>query len=215
MRVLDNGVERAGVNTSLSATGWEIQNALVRVRPLTSGGTLEVAAWDGAAWDAKNWNVASDVSGTAIINWDGATILRNDYEMCVLRLIKSLSPGRATLDLTLRRGSRIIEGYLQRGNADTMSAYLNVSENVTNVATGGYVVATNNDGSGNKATAGSAHTFSPVAGLGVRLLSSGTSLDFYLGAVVGGTGATAVDAATVLRDQYIGALAEFAVGVRR
>ncbi len=215
VRVLDGGSERAGVNTTMSASGWEIQNALVRVRPLfNSSGTLEVSAYDGAAWDAKNWNVTVAASGAPVNGWDGATILRNDYEMGVIRLIKNLSPGRATLDLTLRRGSRFVEGYLQRGNADTLSAHLNVLENATNVATGGYVWATSNDGSGNKSTAGSAHTFTPHGNLGIQLANV-TALDFYLGAVVGGTGATAVDAVTVLRDQYIGALAEFSVGVRR
>lgn len=215
VRVLDRAAERAGVNTTVSASGWEIQNALVRVRPLfNSTGSLEVAAYDGATWDVKNWNISVTAAGTTVNNWDGATILRNDYEQCVLRLTKSLSPGRATLDLTLRRGSRFVEGYLQRGNADTLSASLNVLENATNVVTGGYVWATSNDGSGNKATAGSAHTFTAHANLGVQLAGA-TALDFYLGAVVGGTGAAAVDAVTVLRDQYIGALAEFTVGVRR
>lgn len=214
VRILDGGSERAGVNTTLSASGWELQNALVRVRPITVGGTLEVAAYDGAVWDTKNWNVTVAASGAPIATWDGATILRNDYEMCVVRLTENLNPGRATLDLTLRRGSRFVEGYLQRGNADTLSAHLNVLENATNPASGGYVVATSNDASANKATAGSAHTFAAHANLGVTLANA-TALDFYLGAVVNGTGATAVDVATVLRDQYIGALAEVSVGVRR
>lgn len=214
VRVLDGGSERAGVNTTVSASGWEISNALVRVRPLSSNGTLEVASYDGTQWDTKNWNVTVAASGAPVTAWDGATILRNDYEQCVLRLTKGLSPGRAVLDLTLRRGSRFIEGYLQRGNADTLAAYLNVLENVTNVATGGYVWATADDVAGNKATAGSAHTFTPHGNLGIQLAST-TALDFYLGAVVGGSGATAVDAVTILRDQYIGAMAEFTVGVRR
>jgi hypothetical protein len=214
-RILDGAVERAGVNTTISASGWEIQNALVRVRPLFStNGSLEVAAWDGSAWDTKNWNISVVAAGTIVNTWDGATILRNDYEMCVLRLIKNLSPGRANLDLTLRRGSRFVEGYLQRGDAQTMAVSLNVLENATNVASGGYVWATSNDGSGNKATAGTAHTFTPHANLGIQLAGT-TALDFYLGAVVGGTGATAVDGVTVLRDQYIGALAESTLGVRR
>lgn len=213
-RVLDGGVERAGVDTPVSAGAWEINNALVRVKPLTSNGSLEVAAWDGSAWDTKNWNVTVAASGAPITAWSAATILRNDFEMVVLRLIAPLSPGRVTLDLTLRRGSRFVEGYLQRGDTQTLAVSLNVLENATNFATGGYVVATSNDAGGNKATAGTAKTFTPHANLGVQK-SSATFLDFYLGAVVNGTGATAVDAATVLRDHYIAAMAEFTVGVRR
>lgn len=214
VRVLDGGVERAGADTPVSAGGWEINNALVRVRPLTSNGSLEVAAWDGSAWETKNWNVTVAASGAPITTWSAATVLRNDFEQCVLRLIAPLSPGRVTLDLTLRRGSRFVEGYLQRGDVQTLAVYLNVLENATNVASGGYVVATSNDANSNKATAGTARTFTPHGSLGVQK-GSATFLDFYLGAVVGGTGATAVDTATSLRDQYIGAMSEFTVGVRR
>jgi hypothetical protein len=214
VRVLDGGVERAGVDTPVSAGAWELNNALVRVKPLTSNGSLEVSAWDGSQWETKNWNVTVAASGAAITAWSAATILRNDFEQCVLRLIAPLSPGRVTLDLTLRRGSRFVEGYLQRGDVQTLAVYLNVLENATNVATGGYVVATSNDAAGNKATAGTARTFTPHGNLGIQK-SSATFMDFYLGAVVGGTGANAVDGVTVLRDHYIAALAEFSVGVRR
>jgi hypothetical protein len=214
VRVLDGGVERAGVDTPLSAGSWELQNALVRVRPLTSSGSLEVACYDGTTWDTKNWNVTVAASGAPITSWSDATILRNDFEHCVVRLVAPLSPGRVTLDLGLRRGARVVEGYLQRGDTQTMAVYLNVLENATNVTSGGYVVATNNDAGGNKATAGSARSFTAHANLGVQKSSTAT-LDFYLGAVVNGTSATAVDAATVLRDHYIGALAEYTTGVRR
>lgn len=213
-RVLDGGVERAGVDTPLSAGSWELQNALVRVRPLTSNGSLEVAAYDGSTWDTKNWNVTVAASGSPVTNWSDATILRNDYEHCIIRLIAPLSPGRVTLDLGIRRGSRFVEGYLQRGDTQTLAVYLNVLENATNVTSGGYVVATSNDAAGNKATAGSARSFTAHANLGVQKSATAT-LDFYLGAVVNGTGATAVDGVTVLRDHYIGALAEYTNGVRR
>lgn len=213
-RVLDGGVERSGVDTALSAGSWELQNALLRVRPLTSSGSLEVASYNGSSWDTKNWNVTVAASGAPITSWSGATILRNEYEQCILRLVAPLSPGRVTLDLTLRRGSRFVEGYLQRGDTNTLAVYLNSAEGYTAPASGGYVVATANDGAGNKATAGTARSFAAHANLGIQK-SSTAAMDFYIGSVVGGTGAAAVDAASVLRDHYIGALAEFTVGVRR
>lgn len=214
VRVLDGGVERAGVDTTLSAGSWELNNALVRVRPLTSSGSLEVAAYNGSSWDTKNWNVTVAASGAPITSWSGATILRNEYEQCILRLVAPLSPGRVTLDLTLRRGSRFVEGYLQRGDTDTLAVYLNSAEGNTVFASGGYVVATANDGAGHKATAGTARNFTAHANLGIQK-SSATAMDFYLGVVVAGSGAAAVDTASVLRDHYIAALAEFTVGVRR
>lgn len=212
-RVLDGGVERAGVDTPLSAGAWELNNALVRVKPLTSSGSLEVSAWDGASWDPKNWNVTVAASGAPITTWSGATVIRNDYEQTIIRLTAPLSPGRVSLDLGLRRGSRFVEGYLQRGDTQTLAVYLNVLENSTAVTSGGYVVATNNDGQGHKATIGTARSFTAHANLGIQ--KSTTAMDFYLGAVVNGSSANAVDTATVLRDHYIAAMAEFTAGVRR
>lgn len=215
VRVRDGSVERSGVNTTVSASGWELSNALVRVNVAPAGsGSLEVAAYDGSAWESKYWNVSVAASGAPIELWDGATILRNDYEQAVIRLTHSLSPGRVTLDLTLRRGSRFVEGYLQRSDANTLSAYLAAGENVSDFASGGYVVATDDDSGGNRFTAGTAHTFTPHASGGLSRAAT-RSLDFYLGAVIGGGSAVSGDAATDLRNQYIGALAEFTTGVRR
>jgi hypothetical protein len=114
-------------------------------------------------------------------DWDGATLLRNDPEMVILRLTKALNPGRATLDLTLRRGSRIIEGYLQRGTADTLSVRLNTAETYADTSAQGYLTASADDGDGNRFACGSARTFTAVAGGGVQKAAT-TSLDFWLGA---------------------------------
>lgn len=210
VRVLSDGTERVGVNTTMSASSWELSNALVRVRP--SGSSLEVAAYDGSAWETKNWNIT--VASSAVPSWDAVTVLRNDHETGVVRLTKSRTPGRATLDLTLRRGARFVEGYLQADTSGTISAALATLENTTNVASAGYVVATSNDAAGNKYTAGSAHNFTAHASGGVSKASTVT-LDFYLGAVVNGSSAVSGDAATDLRNQYIAALPERVYGVKR
>lgn len=210
VRVLSDSVERTGVNTAVAASSWELSNALVRVRP--SGASLEVAAYDGTQWESKNWNVT--VASSAVASWDSATVLRNDYEASVVRLTKSRTPGRATLDLTLRRGARIVEGYLQGDTSGTCSVALATLENTTSFASAGYVVATSNDAAGNKYTAGSARNFTVHASGGVSKAATVT-LDFYVGAVVGGSSAVSGDAATDLRNQYIASLPERVYGVRR
>ena len=141
-------------------------------------------------------------------------MLRNDYEAAVVRLMKARAPGRSTLDLTLRRGARAVEGYLQTDVSATLSASLATLENTTSFASAGYVVATSNDAAGNKYTAGSARNFTVHASGGVTKAAA-TALDFYLGAVVNGSSAASGDTAIDLRNQYVASLPERVYGVRR
>ncbi len=212
-RLLSMGAERTGTNQQMEASGWELTNALVRVTPSTTG-TLLVEAWGGTAWEAKDWTISD---GTAITGWDSATLVRNDYEQVILRLTREQGPnetGRVVLDIGLRRGSRLVECYLQRSTSATLSAYLKTGEAYTNTASSGYLVAASNDTDGNKATCGSARSFTAHANLGVSKASV-TALDFYITAVVDGSSAASGDAATDLRNQYIGALPEQTMAIRR
>jgi hypothetical protein len=211
VRILNAGVERVGTAYPLDAGQWELSNGLVRVRPLSSGGSVEVASFTGGAWRPKAWWV--DIGGVQVTDWDSASVLQNDLERCTIRLAVARSPvGRAYLDLTLRRGSRIVEGYLQRGDSGNLSVYLASAESMTDSTS--YVVATSADGDGNKAIAGSARNFDPHADGGLtRTLNA--AMDFWLGVVAGGDSAVSGDQATHLRDQFIGALPEVVAAVRR
>ncbi|MFG1683490.1 hypothetical protein ACGFNP_25200 [Nonomuraea sp. NPDC049269] len=211
VRILSVGYERVGVGQAVDADDWEMNNALVRVRPLLSGGTLEISAFTGGAWRTKAW--WADIGGTQIARFEAATILRNDPEMCVLRLTEHRSTvGRAVLDLTLRRGSRTVEGYLQRGDSGTLSVYLATAESMTDSTS--YVVKTTNDADGNRAIAGSARNFDPHASGGLTKTST-TWLDFYIGVVAAGGSAVSGDQATNLRDQYIACMPETTMAVKR
>jgi hypothetical protein len=173
------GQEVYGVDVPLAATGWSLTNGLINV---TSGGTatLDVQTYSGGAYRSKLWNVSVAGSASSITTWDGATLLRNDPEMIVLRLTKGLNPGRATLDLTLRRGSRTVEGYLQVGTANTLCAYRSTAEAATNNTS--YLVAVSDDADGNAYACGSARTFTAHANGGI-VKAATTSLDFWIGAV--------------------------------
>ena len=209
VRILTRGVERVGAGHPLDTTHWEMHNALVRVRPLVGG--IEVASFTGGAWRPKGWVV--DVGGDPVGAWESATVLENNLERCVIRLSAARSPvGRVYLDLTLRRGSRIVEGYLQRGDSGTMSVYLANAETMSDQTS--YVVRSTDDSDGNRAIAGSARNFDPHADGGITKTSS-TAMDFWLGVVAGGNSAVSGDQATNLRDAYIGALPEVVAAVRR
>ncbi|MFI2761406.1 hypothetical protein ACH5A3_21430 [Streptomyces echinatus] len=207
------GQEVYGVDVPLAASGWALANGLVNITPSASA-SFDVQAYTGGAWHSKLWNVSASGSGSSITSWDGATLLRNDPEAAILRLTKSLSPGRATLDLTLRRGSRTVEGYLQTGTAATLAAYRASLETNTSFATSGYVTATGDDGDGNRFAVGSARTFTAHTNGGVTKAAT-TSLDFWIGVVAGGGSAVSGDAATDLRNQYVACMPEAVYGVRR
>jgi len=210
-RLVSLGAERTGTNQPLLAGGWELSNGLVRVTPSTSG-TLDIASWGGGVWESKAWTISG---GTPVTGWDAATLVRNDFEQVTLRLTREQGPGevgRVVLDVGLRRGSRLVECYLQRSTSATLSAYLTSGEAYT--ASTGYVVASSNDAAGNRATVGAARSFSAHANLGVSKAAV-TSLAFYLGSVVGGGSAVSGDTAVDLRNQYIGALPELTMAVRR
>jgi hypothetical protein len=204
-----------GVDVPLAATGWALTNGLVNATwSASGGGTLDVQSYTGSAYHSKLWGVFQN-STTLITAWDGATLLRNDPEMVILRLIKALSPGRLTLDLTLRRGSRFVEGYMQTGTApDQLKVRLNSAEAFVDTSASGYLTATSNDSDGNRFVCGSARSFTANANGGVQKTST-TSMDFFLGVAAGGGSAVSGDAATDLRNQYVAAMPEAVYGVRR
>lgn len=217
-RVLVAGVERTGTKLAATPGAWQLENGLVRVSP-GAAGTLAVAAYDGAAWESKEWNLSigsQGVAGDQVAAWGAATVLRNDYEAATIRLVRDRAPGRALLDLTLRRGSRFVEGYLQVGAATTLALWPAVGEASTSPANTGYQYATGNDAAGNRFVIGSAQTWT------TRLASSGgfyraatATLDFFVGAAVGGGTAQAGDAPPDLMAQYLAAPSERTMAVSR
>lgn len=212
VRFIDNNsLERAGTNYTTAATGWSLNNALVRVTPLTSNGVLQISAWTGAAWQTKNWDILS--GGVSVGTFNTCTVLRNEPEIVVLRLLESLSPGRITVDLTLRRGSRFVEVYIQGEFSATLVIQCFTAEAGT--AGTGYVSATANDAAGNRYIIGSAKTFSNLLTQGGISLASTTTLDAFVGVVASGSGAVAGDVAADLYAQYMGAPSELVQAVRR
>ncbi|MDQ0758690.1 hypothetical protein [Streptomyces canus] len=170
-----------GTDVPLAATGWALSNGFVNITTSASG-SLDVQTYSGGAYHSKVWNVSVAGSGASISSWDGTTLLRNDPEMVILRLVKGLNPGRATLDLTLRRGSRFVEGYLQTGTSATLAAYRATLETNTSAAASGYVTATADDADGNVFVCGSARTFTAHANGGL-IKPAATAMDFFIGAV--------------------------------
>lgn len=212
-RFLDNlEVERAGESARLGADSWELSNGLVRVRPLTINGVLEVSAYTDGIWHPKSWDILFD--GNSVGSFDFCSILNNQYEMTSVRLLKSMTVGRLYVDLILRRGFRFLEIYVQSEYGGTIKVQRGVVEAGTN-ALPGTIVAASNDGDDNQYIIGSSRTFVPDIVSGGLSIAATAVLDAFIGVLADGTSAIAGDQAMDLRAQYIGAPNELVQGVRR
>lgn len=209
------GIARAASGINVPTTTWVLDNGIVRVSPLAASGLLSIGVWNGAAYDSKAWNVQRAGASIALSTFSAATVLRNDVEAVTLRLVRDRAPGRDTVDLTLRRGSRFVEVLVQTDSSATLGVTLQSSETQTDNTASGYVVATGDDGFGDRYIAGSSKaSVTAVAGGGVQKTAV-TSLDFYIGVVYNGGAAISGDQATNIRDQYIGTMSAKEAGVRR
>lgn len=196
-----------------AATVWTLHNTLVKVTPAdtTTGGTLVISAWTGGGWQDKVWDVK--IGNVSLGVPDTITVLRNEPEIVVVRLLRSQSPGRATVDLTLRRGHRAVEVYVQAATSTTVQLVLITPELGT--AGGGYVTASANDGANNRYVIGSASLFTADTTNGGISATAVTALDAFIGVQVGGNAALAGDTAADLFNAYIGAASETVQAVRR
>lgn len=210
VKFLDSsGRERSGTEFMTSVSSWEINNGTTRIKPDASAG-IEVSSWVDGVWVPKKWLLQSDIN---LHPFDQVTVLRNTYEAVTIRLLKSVTTGRRTVDITLRRGSRVVELYLQRSDAGTLAVKLLTTQAGT--ATSGYITATANDADGHRYIVGSATTFTGDAPNGGISVAAQTKMDAFVGLVVAGGAAVSGDAASDLYAQYLGMPAEFVQGVIR
>lgn len=203
----ENEIE--GVNRQISASGWTLSNGLVRISVAGAGNKLDVQYFDGSTWQSNIWKL--QVGGSDINAFSGASILRNEFEQCIVRLVCSVSTGgRQTIDLSLRRGSRFVEGFMQNSTSNTLKVAPN---NVTASTSGsGYQVATAGT---HRPGAGSSRTMIFDNTNGGISKASTTTFDFWIGVVISAAAPATGDSITDLRDQYIAAMPEIVYAVRR
>jgi hypothetical protein len=132
--ILTGGYLRAGLTCPNTPTVWVLQNGLVKVEPTTDG-ALIVSHYDGTDWRSTTWTVARF---SPVGDWSAVHLLYNRPERCSIRLIRdrTSTQGALTLDLTLRRGSRILEGVFQSDASDSLTLDTNSAGTVTGTPTG-------------------------------------------------------------------------------
>jgi hypothetical protein len=187
-------VGRRAFPTSDIMARLRLSNGLVRVQADTVSG-VNTYWWDGSAWDGPyKWD---QVNGTPLV-WLSASVLRNTPEECAIRLMAQVTGdtlGPVYLDLSIRRGSRNIIGYLVGAGYQT-SFQFTVTPNPTYAGTTitGGVRRTANDGSGNRTflVSNNATTISTANG-SIAQAAAGSPLLFAIGNEVGGSGATGLN----------------------
>lgn len=213
VRYLDSsGLERVASTFPAAATGWEVHNGLVRMQVNAANGNLIISHWSGSAWQAKEFTVFHSTGPAVAMGVpDYANVLRNDLECITVRLTKSLAPGRITVDLTLRRGGRVVELFIQHQFGTTLAVVRSTAEATT--ASTGYLTATANDPNGHRFVLGSTRTFVADNVNGGISKAAVPVLDAFIGIQRNGAGTG--DLAAQLFAQYLGAASETVVGVRR
>lgn len=213
VRFLDaNDRERTGYPPQLATTGWSLHNSLIRAK-VNSSGHILIASHDGTSWEEKAWEVT--VAGVTLPAPNAVTVIRNDYEAGTVRLVWSLSsPGRAQLDLTVRRGARWVEGHLQTLPGGVTLIVGLVTPEATTAGTG-HITATGDDADGNRFLAGCAETFTAGVGDSTITVNSASSMNVMLGSVVAGGSAPAGDQAANHIARWLGSTAEVVRAFRR
>lgn len=213
VRFVDNILrERVASQFPVTATGWEMHNGIVRIQVNAANGNIIISHWSGSAWQAKEFTVFHSTGPAVAMGVpDYTTVLRNDLECCMVRLTKSLDPGRITVDLSLRRGSRLVELYVQHQFGTTLKLVRATAEATT--ASTGYLTATAADANGHKFVMGSTRTFVADNVNGGLSRAATPVLDAFVALERGSAGAG--DLAADLWKQYLGAASETVMGVRR
>lgn len=211
-RVTVDGVERAGTGIRVVAGTWILSNGLIRVTPLSSSAMVKVEYWDGGAWSGYDFDIT--VGSDLAPPFTAMTIIRNDFECVVIRLVKDKAPGRIFVDLTLRRGSRFVEGFIQTDASATLGVKTDTAVAATDSTTG-WVRQTANDANGNRLVVGTPRTYTAdTANCGLSKAAQ-TSFSFFIGGEIDGTTAVSGDAGADLYNQYIGSLSEQVQAVKR
>jgi hypothetical protein len=206
-----DGTERTALSAPAGPTGWTLSNGLVRLQLNASTGVFEVSAWTGGAWQMKGWELFHSTGPAVTLGVPSAVVvLRNDFEVGTVRIVKTLSPGRVTVDFTLRRGSRFLEIYVQHLFGTTLKLVRSAVE--ASSASTGYIKATSADGAGNKFVLGSARSFTADNVNGGISKTTTPTLDAFVGVEI--AAAPTGDAAVDLFQQYLGSPAELVQGVK-
>lgn len=194
-------------NNSPSST--KIQNGLVQMTFVnnTAQSRFIIKAYDGSDYlSSTQFAVSRGASANEWQGWRSIQILKNDPEICTIRLGSyyeaTTKDKRLTLDVSLRRGAR----HFSIVATQYSSAQFNIRPTTTTAYTDNtsYGLATSNDSAGNKVILGSPQNFDvDTSNGGINSTANTATLKAFIGYEFNGSSATSEDQATKVRDQYL------------
>lgn len=206
-------VGRRFSNPGEAVTGWTITNGLVRVSPYETG---DPGDWLFSWWDPNDtpaqWHDKIVQFGGTDVDFDTyptyMQIVVNSPDMVSVRCgISSFAAtsvdDAVTLDLTIRRGSRLVECYLKLDGVATSKWQIrNVPDEAGTGITGGRA-ANANDAEGDRYVLLCPVAFTDVpTGTGIAIDAAATTATFGVGLAVDGSSATDPWRTTDLRDEF-------------
>ena len=194
-------------NNSPSST--KIQNGLVQMTFVnnTAQSRFIVKSYDGTDYlSSTEFAVSRGASATEWQGWRSVQILKNDPEICTVRLGSyyeaTTKDKRLTFDVSLRRGAR----HFSIVATQFSSAQFNIRPTSTTAYTDStsFSRATNNDAAGNRIVLGSPQNFDvDTSNGGINSTANTATLKAFLGYEFNGSSATSEDQAIKIRDQYL------------
>ena len=201
---------RCGLQSSnQSASSTKIQNGLVQMTfdNNTAQSRFVIKAYDGTGYlSSTTFAVSRGASAVEWQGWRSIQILKNDPEICTVRLGSyyeaTTKDKRLTFDVSLRRGAR----HFSIVATQYSSAQFNIRPTTTTAYTDNtsYGISSSNDLDGNKVVLGSPQNFDvDTTNGGINSTASTATLKAFIGYEYNGSSATSEDQATKVRDQYL------------
>ena len=166
-----------------------------------------VKSYDGTDYlSSTEFAISRGASATEWQGWRSVQILKNDPEICTVRLGSyyeaTTKDKRLTFDVSLRRGAR----HFSIVATQFSSAQFNIRPTTTTAYTDltSFSRATNNDAAGNRIVLGSPQNFDvDTSNGGINSTANTATLKAFLGYEFNGSSATGEDQAIKIRDQYL------------
>lgn len=208
-------------------TNFQLSNGIVRAR-FNASGVLIIQTYDTNAWvtvGPATWGITGTIGGNSF-SWSASsttsaiTVLANRPEIAVVRIvgdeitIGGTRRGRCWLTLTVKRGGRIVEAYLDADFDATWAIAPSSNSAATNLTN--YARQTSNDASGNRWVV--ATTGAPTINVTTGAVTGGSAVAAQLwgiGSEVDGTSATTPNTAQCVAYELFAGRAETVRAVLR
>lgn len=202
-------------------TNFELSNGLIRAK-LNASGALIIQAWDSGSWvtvGPATWTITGTISASTF-SWAATstsviTIIANSPERCTVRIVGDqisaggTRRGRLWVDLTVKRGSRVVQIDLNTDFSPSWS--IAPSSNSASTTSTNYARQTTADASGNRwvVAATGTLTFNTTTGA-VTNASTVTTGYWAIGSEIDGASATGPNTAQAVAYEFFAGRGESA-----